>query len=144
VTSTQERFSAALHHSARSWRQALDRRLKYLGLSLSSWLAITTIAKAGQPLSQTELASALAIENPSVVSMVDRLVKSGFVLRQPSPTDRRVKLVVLTDAGREVYDKVVKEARTFRTEMLSGIDEATLLAMVDVLESLQAAAEASE
>jgi MarR family transcriptional regulator for hemolysin len=143
VISTQERFSAALHHSARGWRQALDRRLKYLGLSLSSWLAITTIAKAGQPLSQTELAVALAIENPSVVSMLDRLVKSGFVLRQPSATDRRVKLVVLTDAGHEVYEKVRKEAARFRAEMLSGIDEATLLAVTELLESLQAAAEAS-
>jgi len=40
-----------------------------------------------------------------MVSMVDRLVKSGFAIREPSLTDRRVKRVGLTDAGNKLYAK---------------------------------------
>ena len=32
LPSIEDRFSAALHNTARSWRQALDRRLKDLGV----------------------------------------------------------------------------------------------------------------
>jgi MarR family transcriptional regulator for hemolysin len=78
-----------------------------------------------------------------MVSMLDRLVKSGFVQRQPSETDRRVKLVVLTEAGMQVYDTVRKEADSFRKELLQGIDADQLLAATELLEALQAATEKS-
>jgi MarR family transcriptional regulator for hemolysin len=45
----QERFTTALHTTARAWRQALDRRLKYLGLSQASWLTIAVAARFRNP-----------------------------------------------------------------------------------------------
>jgi len=141
LLTTQERFSAALHSTARSWRQALDRRLKDLGISQASWLAIAVIAKAGEPLSQTELAHQLAVEDPTMVAMIDRLVKAGFVLRQPSQTDRRVKLIVLTAQGNELYAKVKVEANAFRKGLLNHIDEEKLIAATQLLEQLQFAVE---
>ena len=64
----EERFSNALHSTSRSWRQAVDRRLKYLGVSQASWMTIAFAAKARSPLSQSELADKLG------------LTKSGFRL----------------------------------------------------------------
>ena len=46
MASTEERFSMALHHTARIWRQAIDRRLKDLGVGQAGWLAIANIAKS--------------------------------------------------------------------------------------------------
>jgi MarR family transcriptional regulator for hemolysin len=139
----EERFSAALHNAARSWRQALDRRLKHLGVGQASWMAIAVIAKGGQPQSQTELAHKLGVEDPTMVSMIDRLVKAGFVARQPSPTDRRVKLVVLTDEGAALYRKVKAEADAFRIEFLANIDSDKLRATTELLEALNSAAEST-
>jgi len=141
LLTTQERFSAALHTTARSWRQALDRRLKDLGVGQASWMAIAVIAKSARPLSQTELAHQLAVEDPTMVAMIDRLVKAGFVLRQPSQTDRRVKLVVLTEQGHALFAKVKVEANAFRHTLLHHIDEDKLLAATELLEQLQSAVE---
>ncbi len=96
MTDLEERFSGALHNTSRAWRQALDRRLKYLGVSQASWMTIAVAAKAREPLSQSELAQSLGVEGATMVAMVDRLVKAGLVTREPSTTDRRVKRVVLT------------------------------------------------
>jgi len=137
----EERFSAALHNAARSWRQAVDRRLKHLGVGQASWMAIAVVAKAGQPMSQTELAHKLGVEDPTMVSMIDRLMKAGLVVREPSQTDRRVKLVVLTDAGTALYRKVKAEADAFRIEFLANIDKETLRTATDLLETLNSAAE---
>ena len=71
MNSLNERFSGALHNSARAWRQALDRRIKYLGVSQASWLTIAVIAKAGAPLSQSELADRLAVEGATMVSKAE-------------------------------------------------------------------------
>lgn len=143
MMSIEERFSAALHNAARSWRQALDRRLKDLGVSQAGWMTIAAIAKAPLPLSQTELAHKLAIENPTMVSMLDRLVLAGFVQRQPSEQDRRVKHVVLTRAGVQIYQKVKTQADAFRLELMGSIDHGRLIAATELLETLQAASESS-
>src|ERR1700680_613753 len=102
----EERFSGALHNASRAWRQALDRRLKYLGVSQASWMTIAVAAKARAPLSQSELADSLGVEGATMVAMVDRLVKAGLVVREPSTTDRRIKRVVVTEAGYRLFDTV--------------------------------------
>ena len=137
MTDLEERFSGALHNASRAWRQALDRRLKYLGVSQASWMTIAVAAKAREPLSQSELADRLGVEGATMVAMVDRLVKAGLVIREPSTTDRRVKRVVLTQAGNLIYDKVRAEAAAFRKELLAHTDPKKLLVATELLEGLQ-------
>ena len=136
MSDLEERFSGALHNTSRAWRQALDRRLKYLGVSQASWMTIAVAAKARGPLSQSELAQRLDVEGATMVAMVDRLVKAGLVVREPSTTDRRVKRVVLTAAGNQLYDRVRTEAAAFRKELLVGIDKKQLLLVTELLEAL--------
>lgn len=143
MATTEERFSMALHNTARIWRQGIDRRLKDLGVGQAGWLAIANIAKSREPLSQIELANRLGVEGPSVVALVDRLVKAELVERAPSETDRRIKHVVLTAAGRQLYAKVKTAADAYRAELLGGVDKARLQAATELLEELQARVEAS-
>ncbi|MFL6656743.1 MAG: MarR family winged helix-turn-helix transcriptional regulator [Massilia sp.] len=138
----EERFSIALHHTARVWRHAIDTRLKDLGVGQAGWMAIAAVAKAGAPVSQTALATLLSIEGPSVVATVDRLVKAGLAERVASATDRRIKHVTLTAAGEAMYKKVSAEAAAFRKETLSDVDRAALEAATTTLEALRARIEA--
>jgi MarR family transcriptional regulator for hemolysin len=137
VSDLEERFANALHGTARAWRQAIDRRLKYLGVSQASWMTIAVAAKAQQPLSQSELADKLGVEGATMVAMVDRLVKAGLVKREPSTADRRIKRVVVTEAGHRLFDTVKTEAAAVRKELLSQMDPKKLEAATDVLEALQ-------
>lgn len=143
MTTLEERFSGALHNTSRAWKAAIDRRLKYLGMSQASWTTIGTIAKADAAMSQIELANKLGIEAATMVTMIDRLSKAGLMQREASPVDRRVKLIVLTEAGHELYAKVKREADILRTELLADIDENKLLAATELLEHLQRVTESS-
>jgi DNA-binding MarR family transcriptional regulator len=51
------------------------------------------------PLPMHELAALLGCDNSNVTGLVDRLEARGFVSREPGIEDRRVKHVVLTEAG---------------------------------------------
>ncbi|RFP16249.1 MULTISPECIES: MarR family winged helix-turn-helix transcriptional regulator [unclassified Duganella] len=138
MSSIEERFSAALHGTARAWRLAIDRRLKHLGISQASWMAIAYTAKETEPPSQTRLAARVGVEDPTMVATIDRLVKAGYMLRTPSETDRRVKLVSLTEAGKQIYQTVWAEASTVRLELLGSADPALLRIVTEFLETMQA------
>jgi MarR family transcriptional regulator for hemolysin len=137
MSDLEERFSDALHSTSRSWRQAVDRRLKYLGVSQASWMTIAITAKARTPMSQSELADKLGVEGATMVAMIDRLVKAGLLVREASTTDRRIKRVLLTPAGVSVYEKVKAEATALRNELLANTDEMKLLIATELLEGLQ-------
>lgn len=134
----EERFANALHGTARAWRQAVDRRLRSSGVSQASWMTIAVAAKAGYPLSQSELADRLAVEGATMVAMVDRLVKAGLVVREPSTVDRRIKHIVITEAGHRLYDTVKSEAAAVRQQLLAQVDRSQLEAATEVLEALHA------
>ena len=144
MSEIEERFADALHGTARIWRQAIDRRLKNLGMSQASWMTIAVASKARTPLSQSELADRLGVEGATMVAMVDRLAKAGFVVRQACQTDRRINRVVLTDAGNRLCETVKTEAAAVRKELLASIDPAKLAVATELLEMLQGLIERSE
>lgn len=111
-------------------------------MSQASWVTVAVVAKAVAPLSQIELAQSVGVEGATMVSMLDRLEKSGLVMRQAVPNDRRMKHVVLTPQGRALYDQVLRQADPVRRELLGGVDPALLRAATELLEQVQAAAEA--
>ena len=133
----QERFAKALHGASRAWRQAMDRRLRHLGLSQAGWMPLAIAAKSDPAPSQSELADKLGVEGATMVAMVDRLVKAGLVQRETSSTDRRVKRVILTSAGAESYAKLKVQATQLLQEMLHDIDANELLRATELLERLQ-------
>jgi MarR family transcriptional regulator, transcriptional regulator for hemolysin len=141
--SIDERVSMCVHGTARVWRLALDKRLKHLGVGQSGWMTIAMVAKSAEPLSQRALADLVGVEGPSMVSMLDRLERDGFVTRAPSAQDRRVKLVQLTDAGRKIYAEVHAVAQGFRADLFAGLDPDKLAIAAEVLETLRARIEAS-
>ena len=52
----------------------------------------------------TELARRSNITPQAMGELVDELEELGYVTRQPDPTDRRAKLIVLTDEGRAAVE----------------------------------------
>jgi MarR family transcriptional regulator for hemolysin len=132
-----ERFSAAVHTTARGWRLLIDKQLKHLGIGQAGWMTIAMIAKSGEPMSQRALADLVGVEGPSMVSMLDRLEREGLVTRAPRPTDRRVKLVHLTEAGTTLYQQVREQAQAVRTALLGDIDPDQLKAATELLELLR-------
>ena len=63
MDSRQLNFSHLLYLTAHHWRLAVNRRLKGLGMSQASWVAVSAIARHEQPLSQSELAQELGVES---------------------------------------------------------------------------------
>jgi DNA-binding MarR family transcriptional regulator len=75
-----------------------------------------------EPLPMRKLAQKLKCEPSNVTGIVDRLEARGLVERRPDPADRRVKVAVVTDAGRGVA-RSLRESLRFAREPLAGLSE---------------------
>ena len=106
-------------------------------------MTIAVASKARSPLSQSELAERLGVEGATMVAMVDRLAKAGFVMRQPCQADRRINRVVLTEEGNRLCETVKAEAAAVRRELLATIDPVSLAVATELLETLQGLIERS-
>jgi MarR family transcriptional regulator for hemolysin len=132
-----ERFECALRNAAMTWRQAVERRLRRLGVSWVCWMTISAASRSSTPLSQSNLAEILAISHASMVHTIDRLVKDGLVKRESRASDRRLRRIVVTDAGMHLYFLVRGEMAAARREMLATVDLEKLVHLTKLLETLQ-------
>lgn len=114
-------FSHLLYLTAHHWRLAVNRRLKDLGMSQATWVAVASIARNEQPLSQSELAQELGVESATVVPLINRLVEAGLVERVLTERDKRKRLLVATPKGIELYHQVKAVADELREEILTAI-----------------------
>jgi len=132
-----ERFENALRSTATAWRQAVDRRLRRLGMSRVGWMTIAAATQARSPLSQSALADGLAISRASMVQTIDGLVKNGLVKRESSAFDRRLKHIVVTDAGAHLYSLLRDEVAAVRRQLLATVELEKLVHLTEFLEKLQ-------
>jgi len=132
-----ERFECALRNTAMTWRQAVERRLRRLGVSRVCWMTISAASRSSTPLSQANLADMLAISRASMVRTIDRLVKGGLVRRESSTSDRRLKRIIVTDAGAQLYTGLKDEVAAVRRQVLAIVEPENLVRLTDFLEKLQ-------
>ncbi|HAU8264660.1 TPA: MarR family transcriptional regulator [Kluyvera intermedia] len=129
-------FSHLLYLTAHHWRLAVDRRLRGLGMSQASWVAVAAIAGNETPLSQSELAQELGIENATLVPLINRLVEQQLVQRVLTDQDKRKRLLIATEQGMALYYQVKTVADDLREEILSVISPEEQAQTRRVLEKL--------
>lgn len=106
--------------------------LEGLGISQRGYCVLSK-ARTGE-LTQIQLAELCALDKTTMVVTIDELERTGFAQRRLSTTDRRVRIVSVTSAGRRVlaeadriveriYDGVMKALPEGQREcFLSGLD----------------------
>lgn len=67
-----------------------------LGITASQAIALRELS---EPITLTTLAERMSCETSNAGYVVDRMTKQGLVERKPHPTDRRAKILVLTEDG---------------------------------------------
>lgn len=100
------------------------------GLSASQAKTLGVLRTA--PASMRALATVLACDASNITGIVDRLEKRDLVRREVSPSDRRVKNVVLTAAGEETVDAIRARMNTTHAA-LDALDDADRAALYDLL-----------
>ncbi len=93
-----------MHRSMRGWGQFA----KSTGLSMPQFSILMQLHHKGS-CGVSEISERFDITNAAASQLVDKLVQGGFVKRDEDPSDRRAKLLNLTDKGRKLIQQGIEE-----------------------------------
>lgn len=126
---------------SRVWRARLDQRLKPLGLSQVQWRVLLLLARVRATMVQRELAARIGIEGPTLVHLLDRMARRGWVVRRASSDDKRCKTVHLTPKARRMVRQIRQVTQGFRQELFAALPPEELARCSRTLETLLRRAE---
>lgn len=100
VASAREVWRLLLQAIIANHRARFERVAALTDLSMPQAYALLELDPDRGPLSMRTLAACLHNDPSNITGLVDRLEAKGLAERQLDPSDRRVRVLVLTDAGR--------------------------------------------
>ncbi|MGH3305834.1 MAG: MarR family winged helix-turn-helix transcriptional regulator, partial [Streptosporangiaceae bacterium] len=124
-----------LAHAARLVSRAFDEALDAAGGSLPAWLVLLNI-KTRRLANQRELAEAVGIREATLTHHLNAMEAGGLLTRERHPTNRRIHVVQLTDAGEAAFARLLDSALTFDQRLRHGFTDAELAALCDLLDRL--------
>jgi DNA-binding MarR family transcriptional regulator len=105
---------------ARSIAHQLAGEIRPAGVAIGQW-AVLLYLWARDGMSQADLSRVVAIEPPTMVRTIDRMVRDGLVTRTADPGDGRISRIHLTDRGRSLRDELVPKAVTVNATTLGRL-----------------------
>ncbi|HEY0700574.1 MAG TPA: MarR family winged helix-turn-helix transcriptional regulator [Micromonospora sp.] len=117
-------------HVASALRHHVDLDLARLGLTPAAARALVQL-DPDRPMPARDLAEQLACDRSNVTGLVDRLERAGLVQRRGDPADRRLKTLVVTDAGRRMRAEATRMMSDSR--LLDGLTDQELATLRDLL-----------
>jgi DNA-binding MarR family transcriptional regulator len=122
---------------ARATRRLVDEERPLLAahdLSMWSYIALSRLAFSPAE-SQLALAGEIGHDKSRLIPLLDGLEGEGLIVRAPDPTDRRARIVTLTDAGRKRHAEARRAIRAMEHRLLPDAADAErlrrLLALLD-------------
>jgi DNA-binding MarR family transcriptional regulator len=112
----------------------LAARLSTVGITPRHFCVLSNAAS--DELTQIRLAERSMLDKTTMVVTLDELEKAGLAERRPSPTDRRVRIVSVTDAGHEAIAAAQAVVDEMQGELLARLPDEQREAFVTALTSL--------
>jgi MarR family transcriptional regulator for hemolysin len=117
-------------------QRAFNEELAPQGVTWRQCQVLGCLALEG-PLSQTDLAERMRIEPPTLVGILDRMERDGWIRRDGDKNDRRKKLVHPQPAAKPVWSKIVACAKRVRAKATRGMTAAQLRELKKLLNIVQ-------
>jgi DNA-binding MarR family transcriptional regulator len=146
TTTFTANLSWLLSQASHNLSTQLTAALEDVGLLPRSFCVLK--AASGEQRTQIELAQAVGLDKTTMVVTVDALEAAGLARRVPSATDRRARIVTVTEAGERKMAEAEEIVDRTHAEVLAELPEGEREAFVAALnrlvgERLSTAAECS-
>lgn len=120
----------------RLYRRRFERRAKALGLKLVECKALGYLSR-NEGINQARLADLIELEPMTLVHLLDRMEKAGWVERRSDPRDRRARCLYLGAKAKPVFTAIWRMADETRNEALTGLSEREREAFAATLERIR-------
>jgi DNA-binding MarR family transcriptional regulator len=123
-------MAAAVIDNRDSWKRAV---IEETGLPFSRIRILRRVAR--RPMTVKQVAEAATVDAPAATVAVNDLEDRGLVVREIDPTNRRCKVVSLTDAGREMV-RAIDGIDDPAPDALASLDDRDLKALRAIIDKI--------
>jgi DNA-binding MarR family transcriptional regulator len=122
-------FSTGIGYVLRHTHKAVSRRfaaeLAKIGIAFKHYYYLRALFETNG-ISQVELSERVGVDQSTVVTVIDTLVRAKIVERRKDPADRRKALIYLTPKGRALRQPVRAAIDAGQADAVRGISAADL------------------
>jgi MarR family 2-MHQ and catechol resistance regulon transcriptional repressor len=129
-----------LSKAARSVGGRAQESIAHTGLGITDFAILEALLHKG-PMPVNAIGKKLLLTSGSITTAVDRLVAKGYVGRRDDPNDRRVRVVGLTKAGRDLIGPAFARHEQDLERIASVLTSAERTTLVNLLRKLGMGAE---
>ena len=128
VTRLKRVSDAMLHDGKRMYKQ--------LGMDIEpNWFAVFKLLKLRGPMSVTEIAEAIGLSHPSVISIVNKMIAADYLYETRAEIDGRKRLLRLTDKATREYPNFERVWDAGTAGVKRMMHDCDLLGAIELLES---------
>jgi DNA-binding MarR family transcriptional regulator len=101
--------------------RAVNMALEQHGLRYPAYAVLATLRASGAPfrMSPSRLKETLLLTSGGTSNLLARLERKGWIHRQADPIDGRAVIVELTDAGRALADRAMRDHADIERELVA-------------------------
>jgi DNA-binding MarR family transcriptional regulator len=103
-------------------RGATGEQAEKHGIQLRDYIVLSALDKTPN-LTQVELGKALGLDRTTLMSQLDRLERTGLVVRRSDPRDRRTRIPEITEAGTALRAKVASACASAEATALNSFSQ---------------------
>jgi DNA-binding MarR family transcriptional regulator len=122
---------------SRLWVRYFEQHADELGMTLSHAKVLVYLSR-NEGCTQARLAELCDTDPMTLVRVLDRMEKDGWLERRPDPTDRRAYRIFLKPASNPVLAEITRIGDKARGEALSGLSTEERTELVALLERVHA------
>ncbi len=125
-----------LKTSAKAWEKAADIELRERFDLIGAQWKIIVILSIKEGVTQKHIADMAFVEAPTLVPVIDKMEKEGYVTRQSDPGDRRNNLIFMTKKSKDIADPIIDCILEIRNMGLDKISKKDMETAKKVLEQI--------
>ena len=118
--------------ATQAYHRAVSDELEPHGITYRQSMVLGWLALEGE-LTQAELAAKMMVEPPTLVGILDRMERDGWISRHGCPGDRRKKLIRPSAAAEPVWEKMIECGSRVRAQATDGLSERQLATLKKLL-----------
>ena len=121
-----------------SQKAGMDASLSAYNLTSSQLHVLFLLDRSGGEMTQKTLEEALGVSHPTVVGLVSRLEKQGFITTETDSDDRRHKKILPTEKALNLKEELSRARRENERKMTSGFSDKELKQLNEYLQRIYA------
>jgi MarR family transcriptional regulator, transcriptional regulator for hemolysin len=129
-------FGFVLKDVYRLWVRLVEQRLPQLGMTFTQCKVLVFLSR-NQGTTQAKLAETSDTEPMTLVRVLDRMERDGWIERRPDPADRRAYRLHLLPASNPVLQEILRIGEKARNEALTGLSGEQREQMMSMLEHVR-------